>query len=140
MKNKISVLLLGLFIIIAGIVFYFNNRKIYYINIPVYEDVVSITLKEQIRNVIISDETIIKDIFKEIKSNKLETTKKSDNEVPNISNNIRIDFNFENMVAATIYLYNEDGKYYLEQPYNGIYQIKQETYDNIKKIFDTEKQ
>lgn len=50
---------------------------------------------------------------------------------------ITVDFNFvETGVSTTmIFVYQKNSKYYIEQPYNGIYQISAEDYTGIEGIF-----
>lgn len=46
---------------------------------------------------------------------------------------IKLEFYFENTGTSVIYMYIKDDRYYIEQPYNGIYQITYDEYNSIAK-------
>ena len=66
-----------------------------------------------------SDEEWIEQ-FIDILTNTETTTKESVQDIPNVENYGKVDISYNNKIA-TIYYYIEKGKYYIEQPYQGIY-------------------
>lgn len=63
------------------------------------------------------------------------TQKESVNETPvNVQHPIKVEFNFKKEGTATIYLYENANRHYLEQPYNGIYQISGDEYNSVAKF------
>lgn len=48
------------------------------------------------------------------------TTKESVQDIPNVESYGKVDISYNDKVS-TIFYYTEDGKYYIEQPYQGIY-------------------
>lgn len=48
---------------------------------------------------------------------------------------IKIDFIFDEGAISTLFVYEKNGKYYIEQPYNGIYEITQDEYNNINTFY-----
>ncbi len=50
----------------------------------------------------------------------------------NVSDKIKIDFHFVNGGISTLFIYQKNKYYYIEQPYNGIYKITENEYKKIK--------
>lgn len=59
------------------------------------------------------------------------TNKESVQDVPQVDNYIKIDFQLDNGVS-TIFVYEDGGRYYIEQPYQGIYELDSAVYSLIK--------
>lgn len=62
------------------------------------------------------------------------TNKQSIQDAPLNKNAIQIEFQFKGDAPfkaglSTVFVYEEHGKYYVEQPYQGIYSISQDVYD-----------
>lgn len=51
----------------------------------------------------------------------------------NVENEIKINFKITNNEIKTIYVYKRKNKHYIEQPYNGIYEISEDEYNSIEK-------
>lgn len=82
----------------------------------------------------IKDRDKISLLLDEIKENSNKTKKKSINDEPtNIEIYTLIQFNSKEPEEnpTTLYLYKEDDKYYIEKPYEGIWELDEEIYDNI---------
>ena len=47
---------------------------------------------------------------------------------------IKVDFHFIEAGVSTIFVYKKNNSYYIEQPYNGIYQISGDEYNSIEKL------
>lgn len=58
--------------------------------------------------------------FIHILTNTETTTKESVQDIPNVENYGKVDISYNNKIT-TIFYYTEKGKYYIEQPYQGIY-------------------
>ena len=52
----------------------------------------------------------------------------------NIEDELKVDFNFIEAGVSTIFVYKKNNSYYIEQPYNGIYQISGDEYNSIEKL------
>lgn len=51
----------------------------------------------------------------------------------NVDNEIKINFYFDEENCSTVFVYKKNFKYYIEQPYNGIYRISADEYNAIEK-------
>lgn len=58
------------------------------------------------------------------------TKKESVQDFPQAKNYIKIDFRLETG-TITIFAYEDKGKYYLEQPYQGIYKIERKLFERL---------
>lgn len=58
------------------------------------------------------------------------TSKESVQDVPQVDDYIKLDIQLFGGVS-TVFAYEEDGKYYIEQPYQGIYKLDSDTYSRI---------
>lgn len=58
------------------------------------------------------------------------TSKESVQDVPQVDDYIKLDIQLYGGVS-TVFAYEEDGKYYIEQPYQGIYELDSDTYTLI---------
>ena len=59
------------------------------------------------------------------------TKKESVQDVPQAESYIKIDFQFETG-TSTIFAYEDSGKYYIEQPYQGIYKIDSKLFERLQ--------
>lgn len=136
-KKQILFIVLGIIILIAliaGIVYHFRDRRTYCINIPTVSNLKSITLEKSAEGKSYSDDDNINDIINVIGGVKRITQKESINDYPTNANDIiKVDFYFKDTGSSTLFVYNKNGKYYIEQPYNGIYEIREEEYNLIDK-------
>ena len=51
----------------------------------------------------------------------------------NVDNEIKVNFYFDEENCSTLFVYKKNFKYYIEQPYNGIYRISADEYNAIEK-------
>lgn len=58
------------------------------------------------------------------------TSKESVQDVPQVDDYIKLDIQLFGGVS-TVFAYEKDGKYYIEQPYQGIYELDSDTYSRI---------
>ena len=83
---------------------------------------------------ITSIDITIAEIIADISSSE-PTKKESVQDVPQAESYIRIDFRHETGTETetiTIFAYEDRGKYYLEQPYRGIYKIDRKLFERLK--------
>ncbi|WP_414839193.1 DUF5301 domain-containing protein [Carnobacterium sp. TMP28] len=104
--------------------------------LPIESDVKNISLSKNIENekvpTIISNDKEINHIIKSIQLGSKKTNKESHNDTPtNVNHYIKIKFYFFDGGASVAYLYKKRDNNYIEQPYNGIWKITPESYDNI---------
>lgn len=106
------------------------------ITLPNEADLESIVLSESTeennKHITITDNEEIKNIIDSIKSNSKKTNNESINDTPtNVDYYIKLEFSYSKVGSSIAYVYKTKDRYYIEQPYNGIWDITQESYDNI---------
>ena len=135
-KRKVFiVLIIVLFLLIAVCcIFYFTNNRTYKINLPELEKLESITLEKDGNEKIITNNEEMKEILEILKGKERNTKTQSIQDEPvNISNKIKVEMNFKEIGEFILFIYEKDNKYYIEQPYNGIYRISGDEYNSIEK-------
>ena len=103
------------------------GKKAAPIQLPQTSDITSVdvTVGENTTNH--SDTAWISEIISDISSSE-PTSKQSVQDFPQTESYIKIDFQFETG-TSTIFAYEENGKHYIEQPYQGIYKIDSQLYE-----------
>ena len=139
MKNRnVLFTVLGIIVLVVlmiGVFYHFRVRRTYTLNLPKLEKLESISLKQNEKNVIIDDKEKMQDILYILNGTKRVTKNESVQDVPiNINNEIQIECNFIETGKSIIFVYNKNNSYYIEQPYNGIYQISGDEYNSIEKL------
>ena len=66
-------------------------------------------------------------------SNAQPTRKESVQDVPQVESYIKIDIQSETG-TSTLFAYEDNMKYYIEQPYQGIYEIDSKQYEKLQEI------
>lgn len=134
-KSILTILIIALVIIVFVIVYsYCLPKHTYILNLPAIEDIKDINIISDEKTITISEYKEIIKIYEIIKINR-QTTEESIQDTPiNSEETVRINFNFKTSGTSTIFLYNKDNKYFIEQPYNGIYRILREEYNEIREI------
>ena len=110
------------------------GRKAAPITLPQADKITSIDITIEENTVSHSDKTWMSEIIADISSSK-PTKKESVQDVPQAESYIRIDFRHETGTETeiiTIFAYEDRGKYYLEQPYQGIYKIERRLFERLK--------
>ena len=141
MKKVVKILGIGIgTVIILGLIFLMVNYNIkidsWSINLFKLEEISSITidtLSQYDNKKEFKDEETIKEIYDVFADKK--THLESINDVPvdpDILYYVVFKKDAENFKSA--YIYKKDNKYYIEQPYNGIYQITEDEYSRIEKF------
>lgn len=145
-NNKKIFILLGILIailLIVAIAYKHRDRRTYELNLPQGEELSKIELKKDGMSVGIYKAEEITDIINVLSGVKRITKTESIQDSPvNVNNEIQVDFTFKEDIEykaggiSTIFLYEKNERYYIEQPYNGIYQISVDEYNSIKVYFD----
>ena len=138
MKKGKIIFIIILLVCVGGVlgILYFNkiNKSSYTLNIPSDDSVYSINLEQNGKRIEVSEQDKIKDIIYIISEVKRITTNESIQDSPiNVENEIKIDFEYEENKTSTVFVYKKNGKYFVEQPYNGIYRISPDEYNSIEK-------
>ena len=113
-----------------------NKNKEYEINLFELEEISSITidtLAQYDNEKEFKDEETIEEIYEVFADKK--TSIESVNDIPvnpDILYFVKLKNNSGNYKSA--YIYKKDNQYYIEQPYNGIYQVTEDEYTKIEKI------
>ena len=139
MKKEKMIFIIILLVCVGGVlgILYFNkiNKYSYTLNIPSDDSVYSINLEQNGKRIEVSEQDKIKDIIYVISEVKRTTTNESIQDSPiNVENEIKIDFEYEENKNSTVFVYKKNGKYFVEQPYNGIYRISPDEYNSIEKL------
>ena len=100
------------------------------ITLPQTDEITSIDITVGENTVSHSDKTWISEIIANISSSE-PTKKESVQDVPQAESYIKIDFQFETG-TSTLFAYEDSGKYYVEQPYQGIYKIDSQLYSQLQ--------
>ena len=138
MKKGKMIFIIILLVCVGGVlgILYFNkiNKSSYTLNIPSDDSVYSINLEQNGKRIEVSEQDKIKDIIYIINEVKRTTTNESiQDSTINVENEIKIDFEYEENKTSTVFVYKKNGKYFIEQSYNGIYRISPDKYNSIEK-------
>ena len=106
------------------------GKKAAPITLPQTDEITSIDITVGENTVSHSDKTWISEIIADISSSE-PTKKESVQDFPQVESYIKIDFQLEKG-TITIFAYEDRGKYYLEQPYQGIYKTDRKLYERLK--------
>ena len=110
------------------------GKKAAPITLPQADKITSIDITIEENTVSHSDKTWISEIIADISSSE-PTKKESVQDFPQVESYIKIDFRHETGTETeiiTIFAYEDRGKYYLEQPYQGIYKIERRLFERLK--------
>ena len=133
-KFFIILIIILLMLMILGIFYYFMNSRTYNLKLPQLEKLESISLEQDTNKKVINDNEKMKDIINILNERERTSKEESIQDSPvNTSNKVKIDFNFKETGASTLFVYERNNKYYIEQPYNGIYRISMDEYNSIEK-------
>lgn len=134
MKGKNIVILIAfiLVILIFTLCFAIINKPKYNLKLPEISDVSSIFVTLNDNEVKLDKEEEITSIITTLMSNGRTTKIESIQNFPvNLSNVITIKIYHKSSGSSTLFVYERKGNYYLEQPYNGIYEISSDEYNSI---------
>lgn len=94
------------------------------------DEITSIDITVGTNTVNHSDKAWISEVIADI-SGAEPTRKESVQDVPRVENYIKIDFQFK-IGTSTLFAYEDSGKYYIEQPYQGIYRIDSQLFEKLQ--------
>lgn len=105
------------------------GKKAAPITLPQADKITSIDITTEENTVSHSDKTWISEIIADISSSE-PTKKESVQDFPQVESYIKIDLRHETG-TITIFAYEDRGKYYLEQPYQGIYKTDCKLFERL---------
>lgn len=137
-KNKKVIILIVIFVctsVVLGILYYNETKKSSYtLDLPLDDSVYSINMEQEDKIVRIDEQEKIKDIIFVISKVKRTTTSESIQDSPvNAENVIKLNFEYSEGNILTLFIYKKKNKYFIEQPYNGIYRISFDEYYLVEK-------
>ncbi len=113
----------------SGTIYHFMLRRTYELHLPQADDLDRISLAQGETGKVILDTQKISEVLNIIGGTQRTTTEESIQDSPvNVDGEIRVDFHFAEGGASTLFIYEKSGKYFIEQPYNGIYPMDKEEY------------
>ena len=135
MKKKVIILSVILVAIIGIItVHYLNNRKAFVLDLKIINNKnISLKMGNKDADIVESkDENIVIDVL----NKKRKTFKDSVSDYPvGGFYVIEINVTLSNDSKLILYAYEKNKKYYLEKPYDGIYDISKDEYDSIFDVY-----
>lgn len=108
------------------------SKKANPIVLPQSSDVVSVDVTVGENTVNCSDKTWIDEVISGLSDSK-PTHRESVQDSPHVKDYMRIEINSQTE-KTTVFVYKDKGKFYIEQPYNGICIIDEETYNQLKEV------
>lgn len=134
-KNKLFSILTIIFVlvVVGGIVWYkLATRQVYVPDIPNSHNLSSIAYELPTGIVTVAETEKMDKVLNGLLELNLKSTNVSVQDTPTeVENLVAIRFNYKEDAVGSVYLYSKNGKYYVEEPYNGIYKISKENYDYI---------
>lgn len=131
-KNIVILIVFILVILIFTLCFAIINKPKYNLKLPEISDVSSISVTLNDNEIKLEKEEDITGIITTLMSNGRTTKIESIQDFPvNVSNVITIKIYHKSSGSSTLFVYERKGNYYLEQPYNGIYEISSDEYNSI---------
>lgn len=109
------------------------GKKANPIILPQSSDVVSVDVIDGENTVNCSDKTWIDEVINGITDSK-PTNKQSVQDFPQVDNYIKVELNSQTE-KTTVFVYKDKGKFYIEQPYNGIYIIDSDLYKMFWELY-----
>lgn len=131
---KYVLLLLG--IIAAIFLFACSSKEVAdTIVLPKKEDIISVAVENNDVSFACTDmEQIIK--ITSLLKDMMPTSKSSVNDLPLVDDYISISFHCSNDTVETIFFYEDNGKMYAEQPYQGVYILTSASKTSIAELLD----
>lgn len=126
-----------LFGIMAVFIFCLNRRS-YELHLPAQEKLAGISVEGETGQADITDGEEMKDLIYVLGGSDSRNTKEeSISDVPvNAERLLRVDFHFAEEGTSTLFVFKRGGRYYIEQPYNGIYKISGHEFDAVENYID----
>lgn len=132
-RNEIISIVVVLLVCIVLYVF-FMNKNIFTLNISKVEDLSGISLESGEVTKKITDAKTMEEMISVLNGSGRMTKEESVNDAPvDVKKLIKVELNANEENPFVIYAYERKGVYYLEQPYNGIYEISEDEYSSLEK-------
>lgn len=109
------------------------SKKANPIVLPQSSDVVSVDVIDGENTVNCSDKTWIDEMISSLSDSK-PTNRDSVQDFPQVDNYIKVELNSQTE-KTTVFVYKDKGKFYVEQPYNGIYIIDSDLYKMFQELY-----
>lgn len=109
------------------------GKKANPIALPQSSDVVSVDVTVGENTVNCSDKTWIDEVISSLSDSK-QTNRESVQDFPQVDNYIKVELNSQTE-KTTVFVYKDKGKFYIEQPYNGIYIIDSDLYKMFWELY-----
>jgi predicted small lipoprotein YifL len=109
-----------LFVLIFTLCLSGCGKKAKPIELPSTDNISSIEIAGGLKDTIITDKKMIASFIKKV-AEAIPTSKQSVQDVPTVSEYTRVDFVSDGNISS-IFIYQENSKWYIEQPYHGIYE------------------
>lgn len=109
------------------------SKKANPIILPQSSDVVSVDVTVGENTVNCSDKTWIDEVISGLSDSK-PTNRESVQDFPQVDNYIKVELNSQTE-KTTVFVYKDKGKFYVEQPYNGIYIIDSDLYKMFWELY-----
>lgn len=99
--------------------------------LPSRADVISVSMSCDEKEEKITDKEAIDKLLSDLSTVSMKS-KESYNDAPNADNYIKISFEVsDGQSGSVIYIFEESGKFFIEQPYNGVFSIEESQYSAI---------
>ncbi len=109
----------------------------YTISVPDASQVAAIELTESGRSVAVNDEMGINIIVNALRNVNSQTKNESIQDYPvNAEDIIYVDMTLKDESHFSVFVYERRDRYYMEQPYNGIYSMKERDHDTVEDFMD----
>lgn len=109
------------------------SKKANPIILPQSSDVVSVDVIDGENTVNCSDKTWIDEVISGLSDSK-QTNRESVQDFPQVDNYIKVELNSQTE-KTIVFVYKDKGKFYIEQPYNGIYIIDSDLYKMFQELY-----
>ena len=106
------------------------GKKADSITLPQTDEITSIDITVGANTINHSDKVWISEVVADISAAE-PTRKESVQDAPQTENYIKIDFRLKTDVS-TLFAYEENGKYYIEEPYQGVYRIGSRLFEKLQ--------
>ncbi|MBO5452374.1 MAG: DUF5301 domain-containing protein [Clostridia bacterium] len=111
------------------------SKTEYTLNLPAEPTSITLTKDDDDRTIMTAEN--IQTVLTMLKGSGRITTDESTQDSPSgTTDEIKIDFAHNPEGTSTLFVYKKADKFYIEQPYNGIYEITAEEYDSLSKFYD----
>lgn len=119
-------------LIIMGASYQYRDRRTYSLYLPEADELTSITLEQNAEGKVISDYEEMDNILDVLNGVKRVSQQESVQDWPvNVENEIVISF-YSDRGLSSVFVYKRGWRYYIEQPYNGVYRISEDEYKVIE--------